>query len=105
MIAESVSSKQRWTEADKTRLRDIHEKTGPESRSSKFFEKVTESFGNRSYASVVEECRRLGLKAKRNPRTDLCEHCETDLRVPEADRIGNACRKCYNKNWYKARLQ
>jgi hypothetical protein len=104
MRAESTNEKQRWTKDEVAKLKNLHSAADCEARSHLFFEKLTANFKNRTVASVVEECRRLGLKPKRNPKSDKCtyEDCGADLAT--ADRIGNLCRRCYNRRWYRERL-
>ena len=101
MISDSSNGYLRWSKDEKEKLTKLHSEALPEAKSHAFFEKLTSNFKNRSIASVVEECRRLGLKAKRNAKADNCKFCPADLNDPESDRIGDVCRKCYNKNWYQ----
>lgn len=104
MRAESTNGKQRWTAEEKSRLKKLHSEAAEEQRSHLFFEKLRENFANRTVASVIEECRRLGLKPKRNPKSGACtyEGCTTEL--TKSNRIGDLCRRCYNRRWYRERM-
>lgn len=104
MRAESVNGKQRWTKEEIERLKELHSAANCENRSHLFFEKLTENFKNRTIASVVEECRRLGLKPKKMPKSDKCTYEDCIIELTATNRIGNLCRRCYNRRWYRERL-
>lgn len=101
MRAESTNGKQRWTKEEIDKIKQLHSESECECKSHLFFEKLSENFKHRSVASVVEECRRLGLKPKKQPKSDKCtyEDCGADLST--VSRIGNLCRRCYNRRWWR----
>ena len=101
MRAESTNGKIRWTKEEVLRLRDMHSKASAEAKSHIFSEKLAAHFKPRSVASVVEECRRLGLKPKRNPRSEVCTYESCGKILTPDDRIGNVCCRCYNRKWYR----
>jgi hypothetical protein len=100
MRAESTNGKIRWTDEEISKLRELHDKALSEPKSHIFSEKLASHFKPRSVASVVEECRRLGLKPKRNPRSEICTY-ECGIVLTPDNRIGDVCCKCYNRKWYR----
>lgn len=104
MRAETTNGKQRWTSDEINKLKQLHSAANCEAKSHLFFERLTENFKNRTVASVVEECRRLGLKPKRQPKSELCTYEDCTEILSNSNRVGNLCRRCYNRKWYRERL-
>ena len=106
------SEYKRWTDSDKERLRRMHKALAPEKRSSDFYEKLANMYGKeegRTTSAIQEECRRLGLKPKRFPKSPICTNPECGVWLVSAsadtntasNRVGNFCKTCYGKLWIK----
>lgn len=95
-------SYKKWTESDIERLKRLYNAANPERRSQDFFDKLAEKYGEgRSSSSIQEECRRLGLIAKRFPKSPICLNEECGVMLSPSTRIGNLCKTCYGKKWWK----
>lgn len=97
MRAEGSGSKKRWSAEEKKLLIKVHGELEARDKSHQFFDDIKTKFPSRTIASIEEECRRLSLKPKRNPRSENCEHCGEKI---ESERIGNYHKKCYHKKYY-----
>ena len=99
------TTRKRWSEEDRSRLRSLHEEQPAEAKAKDFKEKLARRFDpDRTIESVDEECRRLALNPKRLPRSVNCvsEQCKTPggLLLNKENRVGDLCRKCYSKQWF-----
>ena len=93
-------SYKKWTDGDVERLKRIYRAAVPERSAQKFFEKITIMYGEgRSLGSIQEECRRLGMPAKRFPKSPICLNEDCGIMLSQSTRVGNLCKHCYGKSW------
>lgn len=106
MRAENTIAKQRWTSKDKELLIRLRDEAKDEGKSQTFFEKLTAAFNEssgtiRTVPSIADECRRLSLPVKRNPKTENCTEDICKIVLTKDNRVGNTCRRCYNRLWFR----
>lgn len=112
MKIEDFGAKRRWSDSEKELLKKIHDEMTDKDKSSTFIDKLTESFNieseklkpgyiHRSSGSVGEESRRIGLKPKKPDKSPICVRSDCGILLTSKNRVGDNCRRCYNKHWYR----